>query len=130
MMNLKILLPEKTYWWGKVRKVVGEATNGFFCLLPSHVDFVTIMVPGIFYTLTDEEKEIYIAINEGILIKTKDLVTLSTRDAFKEENLGNLKKHVEDNFRKINQQERNARNALQKLEADFVRRFLDIEAHG
>jgi F-type H+-transporting ATPase subunit epsilon len=129
MMDLKILLPERTYWQGSVKKVVGEALNGFFCLLPGHVDFVTIMVPGIFFALTDEEKDIYIAINEGILIKTQNQVTLSIRNAIKGENLGSLKKQVEENFMKINQQERGARNALQKLEADFVRRFMDIEAH-
>jgi len=128
-MDLKILLPERTYWQGSVKKVVGEALNGFFCLLPGHVDFVTIMVPGIFFALTDEEKDIYIAINEGILIKTQNQVTLSIRNAIKGENLGSLKKQVEENFMKINQQERGARNALQKLEADFVRRFMDIEAH-
>ncbi len=130
MMDLKILLPEKTYWQGSVKKVVGEAIDGFFCLLPGHVDFVTVMVPGIFFALTDKEREFYIAVNEGILIKTKDQVTLSTRSAIKGDNLGSLKKQVEENFIKINEQERGARNALQKLEADFVRRFLDIEIHG
>lgn len=130
MMELRVVLPEKTYWQGKVKKIVGEAINGFFCLLPGHVDFVTIMTPGIFFALTETEQDIYMAINEGILIKTKERVTLSTREAVKGENLGNLKKQVEENFVKINEQERGARNALQKLEADFVRRFLDLEAHG
>ena len=57
-MNLTILLPEKTYWQGRVKKVVGEAKDGSFCLLPAHIDYMTIMVPGIFYTLT-EGQEIY-----------------------------------------------------------------------
>lgn len=129
-MNLRVLLPEKICWQGEVKKVIGEAYDGFFCLLPGHVDFVTIMIPGIFFALTDTQRDIYIAINEGILIKTKDQVTLSTGSAIIGDNLGSLKKQVEDNFMKINQQERGARNALQKLEADFVRRFLDLEAHG
>jgi len=130
MMDLRILLPEKTYWQGRVKKIVGEAINGFFCLLPRHVDFVTVMTPGIFFALTEAEEEIYLAINEGILIKADDQVTLSTRGAVKGDNLGNLKKEVEENFIKINEQEEGARSALQKLEADFVRRFLDLEAHG
>ncbi len=129
-MNLTILLPEKTCWQGRVKKIVGEANNGFFCLLPAHIDFVTIMVPGIFYAVTEEDREIYLAINEGILLKTGSEVTLSTRNAVRGESLGSLKKQVEEDFRKINQQEKGARNALQKLEADFVRRFLDLEAHG
>lgn len=130
MMDLRILLPEKTYWQGKVKKIVGEAIDGFFCLLPRHVDFVTIMTPGIFFALTEKEEDAYLAINEGILIKVNDQVTLSTRSAVKGDNLGDLKKEVEENFIKINQQEEGARSALQKLEADFVRRFLDLEAHG
>ncbi len=130
MMELRIILPEKTYWQGKVKKVTGEAVNGFFCLLPGHVDFVTVMVPGIFFALTDSEKDIYIAINEGLLIKAKEQVTLSVRGAIKGDNLGNLMRQVEENFVKINERERGARNALQKLEADFIRRFLDLEAHG
>jgi F-type H+-transporting ATPase subunit epsilon len=130
MMDLWVLLPEKTYWQGKVKKIVGEAINGFFCLLPRHVDFVTIMTPGIFFALTEKEEDIYLAINEGILIKANNQVTLSTRGAVKGDNLGDLKKEVEKNFIKINEQEEGARSALQKLEADFVRRFLDLEAHG
>jgi len=130
MMDLRILLPEKTYWQGKVKKIVGEAINGFFCLLPCHVDFVTIMTPGIFFALTEKEEDFYLAINEGILIKANEQVTLSTRGAIKGDNLGVLKKEVEENFIKINEQEQGARSALQKLEADFVRRFLDLEAHG
>ena len=130
MMDLKILLPEKTYWQGKVKKIVGEAINGFFCLLPHHVDFLTIMNPGIFFAQTEKDEDVYIAINEGILIKFNYTVTLSTRGAVKGNNLGDLKKEIEENFAKINEQEKGARNALQKLEADFVRRFLDLEAHG
>ncbi|HNR65073.1 MAG TPA: F0F1 ATP synthase subunit epsilon [Atribacterota bacterium] len=129
-MNLTILLPEKTYWQGKVKKVVGEAKNGSFCLLPAHIDFVTIMVPGIFYTVTEEDQEIYIAINEGVLLKTGREVTLATRNAAKGDSLGSLKKQVEEDFKRINQQDRRANQALQKLEADFVRRFLDLEAYG
>ena len=129
-MNLTILLPEKTYWQGRVKKVVGEAKNGPFCLLPAHIDFVTVMAPGIFYTVTEEGQEVYLAINEGVLLKTGRDVTLATRNAVKGENLGSLKRQVEEDFKRIDQQDRKARQALQKLEADFVRRFLDLEAHG
>jgi F-type H+-transporting ATPase subunit epsilon len=128
-MNLTILLPENTYWQGKVKKVVGEAKDGSFCLLPAHIDFMTIMVPGIFYTVTEESQDVYFAINEGFLLKTGREVTLATRNAVKGESLGSLKRQVEEDFKKINQQDRKARQALQKLEADFVRRFLDLEAH-
>jgi len=128
-VNLTIFLPEKTYWQGRVKKVVGEAKDGSFCLLPAHIDFVTIMIPGIFYALTEEDQEIYLAINEGVLLKTGKDVTLATRNAVKGESLGSLKRQVEEDFKKVDQQDRKARQALQKLEADFVRRFLDLETY-
>ena len=128
-MDLRILLPDKTYWQGKVRKIVGEAVDGSFCLLPKHVDFVAAMVPGIFFALTDEEKELYMAIDEGVLVKIKNNLTLSTRNAIKEENLGSLKQKVEERFLQIDEQEKEARHALNNLEADFVRRFLDLKTN-
>lgn len=130
MMDLRILLPEKTFWYGKVNKVVGEALDGSFALLPRHIDFVTIMVPGIFFALTEQNKDLYLAIDEGILIKQDNQLTLSTRKAIKGKDLGRLKDEVEEKFLKIDEQEEEAQKVLNKLEADFVRRFLDLEGNG
>ena len=128
-MDLKVLLPDKIIWQGKVKKIVGEAIDGSFCLLPAHIDFVTILASGIFYSVTEDDEDIYLAVNEGILIKTGSEVTITTRNAVPGEDLDSLKKQVAQDFQKINEQDRHARNVLQKLEADFVRRFLDLEAH-
>ena len=128
-MDLRVLLPDKIIWQGKVKKIVGEAIDGSFCLLPAHIDFVTILASGIFYSVTEDDEDIYLAVNEGILIKTGSEVTITTRNAVPGEDLDSLKKQVAQDFQKINEQDRHARNALQKLEADFVRRFLDLEAH-
>jgi F-type H+-transporting ATPase subunit epsilon len=47
LMRLKILLPTEIILDKEVIKVVAEAENGYFCLLPRHVDFVSTLVPGI-----------------------------------------------------------------------------------
>ena len=47
-MKLKILLPAEVFLVEEVSKVVAEADNGFFCLLPHHVDFTASLVPGVF----------------------------------------------------------------------------------
>lgn len=129
-MNLTILLPEKTYWHEKVKKIVGEDVNGSFCLLPGHIDYITVMVPGILYVITNDGQDSYIAINGGILLKIGKNVTLATRNAVREDNLTDLRGKVEEDFKKIDEHYKKAHHALQKLEADFIRRFLDLEAHG
>ena len=47
-MNMKVLLPAEIFLTEEVTKVVAEAENGFFCLMPQHVDFTAALVPGVF----------------------------------------------------------------------------------
>jgi len=129
MINLKILLPEKTFLKREVKKIVAEAENGWFCLLPKHVDFTTSLTPGILMLTTPEEKDVFLAIDEGILVKYGEKVIISTRNAIEGEDLGELKNRVEEIFVKTDEREKDAQIALSKLEADFVRSFLNLEAH-
>ena len=129
MIDLKILLPDKTFLKREVKKVTAEAENGWFCLLPKHVDFTTSLTPGILMLTTPEGKDILLAIDEGILVKYGEKVIISTRNAIEGEDLGELKDRVEEIFIKTGEREKDAQIALSKLEADFVRSFLNLEAH-
>jgi hypothetical protein len=46
-MKLTILLPGEVFLEAEAAKVIAEAGNGSFCLLPRHVDFVAALVPGL-----------------------------------------------------------------------------------
>lgn len=129
MIDLKILLPGKTFLKKEVKKITAEAENGWFCLLPKHVDFTTSLTPGILLLTTSEEKDVFLAIDEGILVKYGKKVVISTRNAIEGEDLGELKNRVEEIFIKTDEKEKDAQTALSKLEADFVRSFLNLETH-
>ena len=47
-MLLKILLPAEILMELEVKKIVAEAENGSFCLMPNHTDFVATLAPGLF----------------------------------------------------------------------------------
>ena len=47
-MMLKILLPAEVMLTQEVKKIIAEAENGSFCLMPNHIDFVATLAPGIF----------------------------------------------------------------------------------
>ena len=47
-MRLRVFLPMKILVDQDVTKVVAEAENGSFGILPKHVDFVAALTPGIF----------------------------------------------------------------------------------
>ena len=119
-MRLKVLLPTKILIDEEVTKVVAEAEDGSFCILPRHIDFVAAMVPGIF-SFTSGEGEEFLAIDEGILVKCASTVTVSTRKAIRSRDLGMLKRTVREEFRALDEREKKTRTILAKLEADFAR---------
>jgi len=68
-MNLKVLLPTEVLIDEEVRKVTAEAENGFFCLLPRHIDFATALIPGLLSFEDSEGRETFVAVDEGVLVK-------------------------------------------------------------
>ena len=129
-MNLKVLLPAEVLVQEEVAKVTAEAHNGSFCLLPKHVDFVAALVPGILSFETAGGREAFVAVDEGILVKCGDEVMVSTRNAMRGPDLGQLRRTVEERFKVLDDREKTARSAMVKIEAGFVRRFLEIQRHG
>jgi F-type H+-transporting ATPase subunit epsilon len=129
-MNLKVLLPAEVLVKEEVAKVTAEAHNGSFCLLPKHVDFVAALVPGILSFQTASGRETFVAVDEGILVKCGDEVMVSTRNAMRGPDLGQLRRTVEERFKVLDDHEKTARSAMVKIEAGFVRRFLEIQGHG
>jgi F-type H+-transporting ATPase subunit epsilon len=128
-MNLRIFLPEKIVIDQEVTKVVAEAEDGSFGILPKHIDFVAALIPGIF-SFEGKDGEVLLAIDEGILVKCGSDVWVSTRKAVLGKSLGELKETVEHEFRSLDDQERKTRSILAKLEADFTKRFMNMQEKG
>ncbi|HHF0526900.1 TPA: F0F1 ATP synthase subunit epsilon [Legionella anisa] len=130
LMNLKILLPFQIFAQKTgVLRIVAETEQGAFGLLPQRLDCIAALCPGILTYETEAEGEVYIAIDEGMLIKTNKEVVVSVHNAIGGTDLDTLYKSVQNEFLNLSEQEQNARAVLGKLESAFVRRFVEI-AHG
>ncbi|MGB5769685.1 MAG: F0F1 ATP synthase subunit epsilon [Crocosphaera sp.] len=125
-MRLKVLLPSEVFVDINVTKIVAEAENGSFCLLPHHIDFLAALVPGILSYTLESNEEIFMAINEGILVKCGDEIFVATLQAIQDNNLENLKQTVDTKFRRLDERDKLIRSALVKFEAIMMRRFQDI----
>jgi len=124
-MRLRVFLPEKILLDREVIKVVAQAENGSFGILPKHIDFVAALTPGILSFESNNEEE-FLAIDEGILVKCASNIMVSTRKAVRSKNLGELKQTVVHEFRTLDDRERKTRSVLARLEADFTKRFLKM----
>ncbi|MFP4055677.1 MAG: F0F1 ATP synthase subunit epsilon [Candidatus Brocadiia bacterium] len=125
-MKLRVLLPTQVLVDQEVGKVTAEAEDGSFCLLPRHIDFVAALVPGLLSFETPGGGEVFLAVDEGTLVKAGDEVLVSTRRAARGEDLGSLQRTVDEQFRAVDERERAVRGAAAKLEADLVRRFMEL----
>lgn len=125
MINLKILLPFGVFVEvGGVKRVVAETTAGSVGLLPRRLDCAMALVPGILTYETDADGEIFVAVDEGVLVKTGVDVSVSVRQAIAGADLGELRAKVEEEFLTLDEQEKNVRFVLARMETDFVRRMV------
>ncbi len=122
-MNLKILLPSGVLLEEEVAQVTAEAQNGYFTMLPRHIDFVAALVPGIFSYLTPAGQERYLAIDEGIVVKQGRQVYVSAARAVPGDDLVYLQETVENELKTLGESEKKARTVMSRLEADTLRRF-------
>lgn len=131
-MRLRVMLPTSIVVDALAVKIVAEARNGSFCLLPRHVDFVAALTPGILSFVAREGGENFVAIGEGTLVKRADDVLVSVVDAVIGDDLAGLRAAVDGRFREHDEDQRVARSALASLEAAALRRFVEMErgAHG
>ena len=126
-MRLRLLLPERVAVDQRVAKITAEAENGAFCLLPRHVDFVATLVPGLLAFEDEGENETVLAVDQGVLVKCGDEVLVSTARAIGGRPLGELQRAVAEEIETRSQRQGRARSALGKIEADFVRRLVELE---
>lgn len=127
LMNLKVLLPFGLYAEKDgVRRIVAEARQGSFGLLPHRLDCAAGLVPGILVYENDEESESYMAVDEGILVKTGFDVTVSVRKAIAGKDLSVLREAVENEFLNLNEQEAGVRSTMAKLETGLMRKLAEL----
>lgn len=124
-IELKIYLPSGIFLEKKVGKVKGESPVGGFCLLPRHIDYVTALVPSIFSYTNLEGREFFLALDNGILTKQGLDVVIAARRAVVGE-LGMLNREVEKMLAARNEKEKMNKSAVAKLEAGFLRRFMEF----
>jgi len=123
-MNLKMLLPFEVFGERTgVSRIVAETREGSFGLLPHRLDCVAALVPGILIYETEDEGEVYVAVDGGVLVKTGPHVLVSVRRAMGGADLGHLRDAVSREFLSLNEHEQSVRVVMAKLETGFLRRF-------
>jgi F-type H+-transporting ATPase subunit epsilon len=126
-MNLKILLPFQVFAEkASVSRIVAETRDGAFGLLPHRLDCVAALAPGILTYQTESDGEVFVAVDQGVLVKAGPEVLVSVRRAISGKDLGQLRDAVDKEFLTLDEDEKSARLAVAKLETGFLRRLATL----
>lgn len=127
-MHLKILLPAQTFAdVANVTRIVARSTAGAFGILPHRLDCTAAIVPSILFYETQSSGETAIAVDEGILVKVGDDVTVAVRNAIGGVKLGEFRQAVERQLFQLDDQEKTIRATIARLETNVARRFIELK---
>lgn len=128
-MRLKIILPYKTVLDKSVYKITAPGVEGEFQILPKHIDGTWSLKAGVLVIGMDseEETEWYFAISQGVLVKEGNTIYLSCFQAITGDSLENLMDTVKEDLEVLNERERKTRGVLLRLEADTVKKFMELD---
>jgi F-type H+-transporting ATPase subunit epsilon len=129
-MTLKILVPTGILIHQDAARITAEAPNGWFTLLPRHIDFVAALVPGILSFQPSEGPETFVALDEAVLVKRGAEVLVSARTGVYGLALDDLRRLLEERSHTVTGHDKVVRSAAARLEAALVRRFMEMQEYG
>ena len=129
-INLKVLVPFQIFADEKgVKRIVAQTLQGMplgSCRTDSTASAVAL-APGILTYETEERGEVYLAVDQGVLVKAGKDVLVSVRKAIGGTDLDKLHEAVKQEFLSVGEQEKSVRVALAKMESGFIHRFMDFQ---
>ncbi len=130
-MTLKVLLPYKVFAEEhEVLRIVAMTHQGSFGILPNRLDCIASLSAGILVFEVEGKEEVYLAVDEGVLVKTGLDVRVSVRNAMGGMELDELRAAVEEEFLQLDEQEKKLRSVLAKMETGFVQRLASFKPHS
>lgn len=122
-MKLTVFTPLGTALKSKIKKVTIETLNGYYTLLPKHVDFAAAMRANIVVYTDDNDVEKYVACHHGIVVKKGELVTITVQDAVTGETLDELSEVINRDFKQNDEKRKELNSAMARLELGIMRGF-------
>jgi F-type H+-transporting ATPase subunit epsilon len=127
-MQLKILLPYITFAEKlDVVRIVAETNQGSFGILPNRLDCSAALTAGIFCYQCTNGEEVFIAVDQGVLVKTGFNVLVSVRRAIGHADLDQLHALVKKEFLVVDEYEKHMHATMVKLETGFLRQLSNFQ---
>lgn len=126
-MQLVVVTPVGVLLDIAISKITFETPNGYYTLLPRHVDFISALNAGIITYRPDNEAEKYMACHQGVAVKKGNTITLSVQDAILGTTLPELQNLIKSEFKQNEEKRKELNTAMARLELGLVRGFRQLQ---
>ena len=125
-MRLLLSVPTGVLVDSRVTKLSAESDFGSFMMLPRHADGAVLLRPGLLSYVSPEGEEVFVAVDDGVLVKAGSEVRVACQRAVVAGALETAEDVLAEHLHEHDEMERRARTALLRLEAEVVRRLGDL----
>jgi F-type H+-transporting ATPase subunit epsilon len=104
--------------------------SGFFGIMKGHIDFVTAIEPSLCYYLDENDREVFLAVDGGLVSVKAGIVTITSREIFESGDAEKLAEIIENTMVKRDASELSFFNMIKGIERSFMEKTLESVRGG
>jgi len=104
--------------------------SGFFGIMKGHIDFVTAIEPSLCYYLDENDREVFLAVDGGLVSVKAGIVTITSREIFESDDAEKLAEIIENTMVKRDASELSFFNMINSIERSFMEKTLESVRGG
>ncbi len=123
--KLKIVTPAKIME-RDITYIRLKDSTGFFGILKGHTNFLAVLVPSLCYYTDEYGKEMFLAVNGGILCIREGIATITSKEVFESDNAEKLAEIIENTLAKRDKAEMSFREMFEGIERSFMEKTIKL----
>lgn len=129
LFTLRIVTPPKITE-KRVKAIRLKDGSGFFGIMKGHINFVTAIEPSLCYYLDENDREVFLAVDGGIVSIKGGMVTITSREIFESDNAEKLSEIIENTMVKRDASELSFLNMIRGIERSYMEKTLESVRGG
>lgn len=125
VFKLNVVTPIKVFE-RDIKYIRLKDKTGFFGIMKGHANFLTVLLPSLCYYTDGDGKEVFLAIDEGILSVREGTVTITSKEVFESDNAEMLAEIIENTFKKRDESEMAFREMFEGIEKSFMEKTIKL----
>jgi F-type H+-transporting ATPase subunit epsilon len=129
LFTLRIATPPKIIE-KQIKAIRLKDGTGFFGIMKGHINFVTALEPSLCYYLDENDREVFLAVDGGIVSIKGGMVTITSHEIFENDNADKLAEIIENTIVKRDASEKSFINMIKSIERSFMEKTLEFIKGG